>query len=57
MNNIKFKQLLKDNRIYLWEVANKYGCTESTLSKKLRTELSQNTYDKLLKILDELKKK
>ena len=55
MANQDIRELLKRNRIYLWEVAQAYGCTESTLSKKLRIELSQEEKDKIIAIIDKLK--
>ena len=57
MANQDIRELLKHNRIYLWEVAQLYGCTESTLSKKLRIELSQEEKEKIIAIIDELKQK
>ena len=56
MANQDIRMLLKSNRIYLWEVAQLYGCTESTLSKKLRNELPQQEKEKIIKIIEQLKK-
>lgn len=56
MANQDIRELLKSNRIYLWEVAQLYGCTESTLSKKLRIELPQEEKDKIIAIIDIIKK-
>lgn len=56
MANQDIRELLKINRIYLWEVAQLYGCTESTLSKKLRIELPQEEKDKIIAIIDIIKK-
>ena len=55
MANRDIRELLKENRIYLWEVAKEYGCTESTLSKKLRLELSTKEKEKIKAIIENLK--
>jgi len=55
MANQDIRQLLKDHRIYLWEVAQLYGCTESTLSKKLRIELCTKDKVKIKTIIEKLK--
>lgn len=56
MANQDIRELLKRNRIYLWEVAQLYGCTESTLSKKLRVELSNEEKAKIIDIINKLSK-
>lgn len=55
MANQDIRKLLKNNRIYLWEVAQLYGCTESTLSKKLRIELSKDDKEKIIDIIKQIK--
>lgn len=55
MANQDIRELLKSNRIYLWEVAQLYGCTESTLSKKLRIELSKEDKEKIIDIINQIK--
>lgn len=39
MKNKDIRILLLENDIKLWELAKKYGCSDSTLSKMLRNEL------------------
>lgn len=56
MANEDIRLLLKTNRIYLWEVAQLYGCTESTLSKKLRIELTKEEKEKIVSIIEKIKK-
>jgi len=56
MANQNIRNLLKENRIYLWEVAQIYGCTETTLCKKLRVELSKIEKEKIISIINEIKK-
>lgn len=55
MPNKDIRNLMKINRIYLWEIAQLYGCTESTLSKKLRIELSKEDKEKIIDIINQIK--
>lgn len=55
MANQDIRELMKENRVYIWEVAQLYGCAESTFIKKLRVELSQEEKDKIIAIIDKLK--
>ena len=42
--------------IAMWRVALEYGCAESTFVKKLRIELSQQEKEKIIKIIEQLKR-
>lgn len=55
MANQDIRELMKENRVYIWEVAQAYGCAESTFIKKLRVELPQEDKDKIIAIINELK--
>lgn len=55
MANQDIRELMKENRVYIWEVAQAYGCAESTFIKKLRIELSQEEKDKIIAIIEKLK--
>lgn len=55
MANQDIRKLMKENRIYIWEVAQVYGCAESTFIKKLRVELPQEEKEKIIAIISELK--
>ena len=50
------RQTLELTGIKMWEVAEQYGCTESTLSKKLRTELSTKEKEQIYDIIQDLYK-
>lgn len=40
--------------VYLWQIARKLGITDSSLSRKMRDELSYEEKQKILAIIDEL---
>lgn len=48
MNNLTFKELLKRNRIYQWEVAHEVGVSEITLCRWLRQEIPEEKYLNLI---------
>lgn len=54
MLRAEFKERCKAAGIYMWEVAEAYGCAEVTFSKKLRHEISGEDEKKILTIIDEL---
>jgi hypothetical protein len=56
MANEDIRKLLKDNRLFIWEISQFYGCTESTLSKKLRIELSKEEKKKIFDIIEKLRR-
>ncbi len=56
MANRDLRDLMKRNRVYIWEIAQEYGCAESTFIKKLRFELSQEEKEKIISIIERLKK-
>ncbi len=56
MKNSQIRNKAKQSNIHLWQIANKLGITDSTFSKKLRFELSEDETKKILDIIDELVK-
>lgn len=42
MNNKELKQIITTNGLYLWQVAEALGITDSTFSRKLRKELTDD---------------
>jgi len=54
--NQDLRDLMRIANIPLWKVALEYGCAESTFVKKLRIELSQQEKEKIIKIIEQLKK-
>lgn len=55
MANQDIRDYMREKRVYIWEIAQAYGCAESTFIKKLRFELSQEEKDKIIAIIDKLK--
>lgn len=56
MKNSQIRNKAKQSNIHLWQIANKLGITDSTFSRKLRFELSEDETKKILDIIDELAK-
>ena len=54
--NEDIRKLIFDSKIPMWKIANKYGCTDSTFSKKLRFELSQEEKEKIKEAIKKLSK-
>jgi hypothetical protein len=52
--NQELRQKIKDSDYYTYEVASKLGCSENTLIRILRTELSDAEKQKILDALDQL---
>ncbi len=50
----KIKQILKEYRIYQWEVANVLGIGEFTLSRWLRSDLSPEKQERILQAIKSL---
>lgn len=55
MANEDIRRLIFESNIPKWKIASEYGCTDSTFSKKLRAELSQEEKDKIIAIIEKLK--
>ncbi len=53
--NQEIKQAARNAGIYLWEVAEAYGCVDTTFSRKLRRELPQSEKDRILSIIEQLR--
>jgi len=58
MANESLKNFIRGNGITLWEVAEKIGITDSSFSRKLRHELSEEEAEKIrasvLELVDEI---
>lgn len=50
-NNIEIRNAIFTNNLKKWEIANKLGITDSTFSRMLRTELSEEKKNKILEII------
>ncbi len=55
-NNIEIRNAIFSNNIKKWEIAEKLGVTDSTFSRMLRTEISEDTKNKILDIIKNSKK-
>ena len=52
--NKDIRKLIFDSQIPMWKVAQAYGYTDTTFSKKLRKELSKEEKAKIISIITEL---
>ena len=57
MNNLEIRQVMKENRLYHYEVAAGLGVSEFTLSRKMRQELDADEKKKILEVIDRLAQK
>ena len=56
MMNLKIIDKARIENVPLWKIAHELGITDSTFSKKLRFELSEDETQKILTIIDKLAK-
>lgn len=54
MSGAEIKQLILDNGLKLWQVANAYGVTDSTFSRKLRYNFNDEDTEKIKTIIEKL---
>lgn len=54
MKNLEIRLLLAEKRIKHYELAKAMGISDTTLSKKLRFELSNNQKQEIIEIINEL---
>lgn len=54
MENVAIRERAKAAGVKLWEVAERCGLTDSSLSRKLRRELPETEQKRLLWIIDQL---
>ena len=55
MNNEQIKDLMKENGIYMWQVAKKLNVYETSLCKWFREELSEERKQEILSAIEEIK--
>lgn len=55
MKNEVIRKVLKDSGMKQWELAEKLGISEFTLSRKLRNELPQEEQERLLNLIQSRK--
>lgn len=56
MHNKDIRDYAARRRVRLWEIAMELGINDSSLSRKLRKELTQDEKEKILGIIDQLAK-
>ena len=54
MSNLDVRTIAKENGVRLWEIADKLGISEPTITRKLRRELPADEKQKILAIIDEI---
>ena len=54
MNNMKIREEAKQAGVYLWEIAERWGCNDGNFSRKLRRELPEDEQEKIIAIIEEV---
>lgn len=55
MTGAEIKKRILDAGLMLWQVADKFGCSDGNFSRKLRKDFSEADTEKVLSIIEELK--
>lgn len=55
MNNLDVRKAIETSNFKYWQVANKLGMTDGNFSRMLRIELTDESKDRVLKAINELK--
>lgn len=56
MANVDVRESAKRAGVYLWQIAAELGINDGNFSRKLRTELPATEKEKIMAIIDRLKK-
>lgn len=56
MQNSDIRTAAAKAGVWLWQIAERLGMTDSNFSRKLRRELAQNEKEKIFGVIDELAK-
>lgn len=54
MKNMKIREAAKRAGVYLWEIAERWGCSDCNFSRKLRRELPAAEQEKIMSIIEEV---
>lgn len=54
LSNLDVRTIAKENGVRLWEIADKLGISEPTITRKLRRELPADEKKKILAVIDEI---
>ena len=55
MTGNEIRTMILDNGFKLWQVADRFGCTDGNFSRKLRHDFSEKDTKRVLDIVNELK--
>lgn len=56
MSGAEIKKIIKASGVKLWQVADEFGVTDGNFSRKLRHDFNESDTEKVLSIIDRLKK-
>lgn len=54
MENVKIRDAAKQAGVYLWEIAERFGCNDGNFSRKLRRELPEDEQKKIMFIIADI---
>lgn len=54
MSNQEIRETAKNKKVRLWQIADKLGISEPTMTRKLRHELTNKEKKRIIKIINEL---
>lgn len=54
MKNVKIRDAAKQAGVYLWEIAERWGCNDGNFSRLLRRELPAAEQEKIIAIIAEV---
>lgn len=52
--NDKIKNVAKENKVKLWEIAERLGINDGNFSRKLRRELPEDEQQRIIKIIHDI---
>lgn len=55
MNNKQLREIMRENNIYMWQVAKKLNVYETSFCKWFREELSEERKHQVLSTIEEIK--
>ena len=54
--NVEIRNAAKEAGVYLWQIAEQIGMNDGNFSRKLRKELPQGEKERILAVIERLKK-
>ena len=52
--NMEIRMMAKERNVYLWEIAQRYGCNDGNFSRKLRQELPETEKKYICAIIEHI---